>query len=135
MVCTASIRIFAPRYHRVRVLVCFSFYSFLFILKQGNPRVKGGKALGCIYKGLWTLGVEKGSAVQWREELDSRTDKTYLRRVSIQICMIENVWEIFCYICIPCECIYQKPYHHFFFKTSYPPKKLIKIQKYHVTWM
>ena len=45
------------------VLVFTIFCSFL---KQGNPRVKDGKALGCIYKGLWTLGVEKGSAVHWR---------------------------------------------------------------------
>ena len=78
VVCTASARIFAPRYHRVHVFVCFSFYSFCSFLIQGNPRVKGGKALGCIYKGLWTLGVEKGSAVHWREEFGSRTDTTYL---------------------------------------------------------
>ena len=57
------------------VLVFTLFCSFLI---QGNPRVKGGKALGCIYKGLWTLGVEKGSAVHWREEFGSRTDTTYL---------------------------------------------------------
>ena len=66
--------------------VCFTFYSFLLILKQGNPRVKGGKALGCIYKGLWTLGVEKGSAVHRREELDSRTNTTYLRFVFFTYC-------------------------------------------------
>ena len=62
------------------VLVFTLFCSFL---KQGNPRVKGGKALGCIYKGLWTLGVEKGSAVHRREELGSRTDTTYLRFVFV----------------------------------------------------
>ena len=45
---------------------------------------KGGKALGCIYKGLWTLGVEKGSAVHRREELGSRTDTTYLRFVFLR---------------------------------------------------
>ena len=65
------------------VLVFTLFCSFL---KQGNPRVKGGKALGCIYKGLWTLGVEKGSAVHRREELGSRTDTTYLRFVFFTYC-------------------------------------------------
>ena len=34
---------------------------------------------GPVYKGLWTLEVEKGSAVHWQEELGSRTDTTYLR--------------------------------------------------------
>ena len=63
------------------VLVFTLFCSFL---KQGNPRVKGGKALGCIYKGLWTLGVEKGSVVHRREELGSRTDTTYLRFVFLR---------------------------------------------------
>ena len=63
------------------VLVFTLFCSFL---NQGNPRVKGGKALGCILKGLWTLGVEKGSAVHRREELGSRTDTTYLRFVFLR---------------------------------------------------
>ena len=84
VVCTASTRIFAPRYHRVRLFVCFSFYSFLFIFKTGQSQSKGRKALGCIYKGLWTLGVEKGSAVHWREEFGSRMDTTYLRFVFLR---------------------------------------------------
>ena len=83
VVCTASTRIFAPRYHRVRLFVLV-FTLFCSFLKQGNPRVKGGKALGCIYKGLWTLGVEKGSVVHWREEFGSRTDTNYLRFVFLR---------------------------------------------------
>ena len=84
VVCTASTRIFAPWYHRVRLFVCFSFYSFLFIFKTGQSQSKGREGPGLLYKGLWTLGVEKGSVVHRREELGSRTDTTYLRFVFLR---------------------------------------------------
>ena len=38
-------------------------------------------------------------------------------------------------VLLPCECIYQKPYHHFYFHKTLYPQKTNKIQKYHVTWM